>query len=235
LDDLYLLALPRRVAVESRSLALVVDVATRLLTFTTESYGSRAVFATTNVQPHLLEWAVTSRFKVVEVPPPPSNWWSVLKAYGYRVVNDSATSYREALWGTRKPVVELEPLCRRKAWEVDRVTAYSLAFQEGMRFHPLAYELYPDVATRLACSRPVVWLVTPGAVEYLGYYRRPVVIVPPIYSVGRLLELAHEYKATVLSPTAEERLDATQEVAEVCRLRSVNTVDYMNCVRSRVA
>jgi ATPases of the AAA+ class len=231
IDDLYMLALPRRLMAESRGLAIVIDVATRLLTFLTESYGERVVIATTNVTPHLLDWAAASRFKVVEFPPPPREWWAVLERYGFRVVNKAASSYREALWGTAKPVVELEPLCRKRRWEADRVTAYRLVFYEGYRSMPLAYELYPEAARRLTCGRPLVWLTTPGAAEYLGYYRRPVVIAPPIYTPQQLLEIAHEYKSTVLSPTAEEQLDVSAEAAEACGVARIDEGKHVECLK----
>ena len=168
LDDLFLLALPRRMSAESRGLAIVIDVATRLLTFLSESYRVRIVIATTNVQPYLMDWAVTSRFKMVPVPTPPPVWWSVLERYGFRVANKSASSYREALWGTSKPVEELSADCKRRRWEVDRTTAYRLIFYDGYRAVPVAYELYSDVARRITCGRPVVAVNTLGGVEYLG-------------------------------------------------------------------
>jgi hypothetical protein len=233
LDDLFLLALPRRVSAESRGLAIVVDVATRLLTFLSESYGSRVVIGTTNVAPNLLDWAVMSRFKVVEVPPPPPVWWSVLERYGFRVANKSASSYREALWGTSKPVEELTPECRRRRWETDRITAYRLVFFDGYRPVPVAYELYSDVARRITCGRPVVIVSSPGGVEYLGYYRRPVVVMPPIMQHQRLMEIAYEYKTTILSPTAEEYLDVTEEVAEVCGAPRLDEIKHRDCVRRR--
>jgi len=231
IDDLFMLVLPRRLMAESRGLAIVIDIATRLLTFLSDSYGERVVIATTNVSHHLLDWAVASRFKVVEFPPPPREWWAVLEHYGFRVVNKAATSYREALWGTAKPVVELEPLCRKRRWEVDRVTAYRLVYYAGYVSMPVAYELYPEVARRVTCGRPLVWLTTPGATEYLGNYRRPVVVVPPVYTPQQLLEIAHEYKATVLSPTAEEPLDVSTEAAEVCGVARIDAERHMECLK----
>ena len=235
LDDLFLLALPRRMSAESRGLAVVIDVATRLLTFLSESYRQRVVIGTTNVAPNLLDWAVTSRFKIVEVPPPPASWWAVLELYGLRVLNKSASSYREALWGTSKPVEELTAECRRRRWEVDRVTAYRLVFYDGYRPVPVAYELYGDVARRVTCGRPVVVVSSPGGVEYLGYYRRPVVVMPPIMQHQRLMEIAHEYKATILSPTAEEHFDATEEAAEVCGVPRLDEPKHRDCVKRRYA
>jgi hypothetical protein len=213
LDDLFLLALPRRMSAESRGLAIIIDVQTRLLTFLSESYGQRIVIGTTNVAPNLLDWAATSRFKIVEVP----------------------TSYREALWGTSKPVEELAAECRRRRWEVDRTTAYRLVFYDGYRAVPVAYELYPDVARRITCGRPVVVVSSPGGVEYLGYYRRPVVVMPPIMPHQRLMEIAYEYKATILSPTAEEHFDVTEEVAEVCGVPRLDEVKHRDCVKRRYA
>jgi len=235
LDDLFLLALPRRMSAESRGLAIVIDVATRLLTFLSESYGVRIVVATTNVQPYLMDWAVTSRFKMVEVPPPPAAWWSVLERYGFRVVNKAASSYREAVWGTSKPVEELHTECRRRRWEMDRIAAYRLIFYDGYRAVPVAYELYSDMARRITCGRPVVVVNTLGGVEYLGYYRRPVVVMPPIMQHQRLMEIAYEYKATILSPTAEETLDATEEVAEVCNVPRLDEMKHRDCVKRRYA
>ena len=233
LDDLFLLALPRRMTAESRGLAIIIDVQTRLLTFLSESYRQRIVIGTTNVQPYLMDWAVTSRFKIVEVPPPSPAWWGVLEKYGLRVVNKSASSYREALWGTSKPVEELAPECKRRKWEVDRITAYKLVFYDGYRAALVAYELYADVAKRIACGRPVVVVNTPGGVEYLGYYRRPLVVMPPIMSHQRLVEIAYEYKATILSPVAEEYLDVTDEVAEVCGAPRIDEVRHIDCVKRR--
>jgi hypothetical protein len=233
LDDLFLLALPRRTSAESRGLAIVIDVATRLLTFLSESYGVRIVIATTNMDPSHMDYAITSRFKMVPVPPPPVAWWSVLEKYGFRVVNKVASSYREALWGTSKPVEELAPECRRKRWEVDRVAAYRLIFYDGYRAVPVAYELYADVARRITCGRPIVIVNTIGGVEYLGYYRRPVVVMPPIMQHQKLLEIAYEYKATILSPTAEEHLDVTEETAEVCGVAKLDEVRHRDCVKRR--
>ena len=235
LDDLFLLALPRRLSAESRGLAIVIDVATRLLTFLSESYGQRIVIATTNVDPTHMDWAVTSRFKMVPVPPPPAAWWGVLERYGFRVVNKTASSYREAMWGTSKPVEELSAECRKRRWEVDRVTAYRLIYYDGYRAVPVAYELYPDVARRITCGRPVVVVSSPGGVEYLGYYRRPVVVMPPIMPHQRLMEIAYEYKATILSPTAEEHFDATEETAEVCGVPRLDEVKHRDCVKRRYA
>jgi len=233
LDDLFLLALPRRTSAESRGLAVVVDVQTRLLTFLSESYGQRIVIATTNVAPNLLDWAAASRFKIVEVPPPPSAWWAVLEKYGIRVVNKAAASYREALWGTSKPVEELPAECKRRRWEVDRTTAYRLMFFDGYRAVPVAFELYGDVTRRITCGRPVVVVNSPGGVEYLGYYRRPVVVMPPIMQHQRLMEVAYEYKATILSPTAEEYLDVTEETAEVCGVTRLDEMRHRDCVKRR--
>jgi len=235
LDDLFLLALPRRLSAESRGLAIVIDVATRLLTFLSESYGQRIVIATTNVDPTHMDWAVTSRFKMVPVPPPPAAWWGVLERYGFRVVNKTASSYREAMWGTSKPVEELSAECRKRRWEVDRVTAYRLIYYDGYRAVPVAYELYPDVARRITCGRPVVVVSSPGGVEYLGYYRRSVVVMPPIMPHQRLMEIAYEYKATILSPTAEEHFDATEETAEVCGVPRLDEVKHRDCVKRRYA
>jgi hypothetical protein len=235
LDDLFLLALPRRMSAETRGLAVVIDVATRLLTFLSESYKQRIVVGTTNVAPNLLDWAVTSRFKIVEVPPPPPAWWAVLERYGLKVLNKTAASYREALWGTSKPVEELTAECRRRRWEVDRITAYRLVFYDGYRPVPVAYELYGDVARRVTCSRPVVVVSSPGGVEYLGYYRRPVVVMPPIMPHQRLMEIAYEYKATILSPTAEEHFDATEEAAEVCGTPRLDEERHRACVKRRYA
>jgi hypothetical protein len=235
LDDLFLLALPRRMTAETRGLAVVIDVATRLLTFLTESYNQRVVLATTNVEPNMLDWAITSRFKIVVVPPPPQAWWAVLEKYGFKVVNKAASSYREALWGTSKPVEELPPECKRRRWEADRITAYRLIFYDGYRAVPVAYELYSDVARRITCGRPVVVVNSPGGVEYLGYYRRPVVVMPPIMQHQRLMEIAYEYKATILSPNAEEYLDATEEVAEVCGMPRLDEVKHRDCVKRRYA
>jgi hypothetical protein len=233
IDDLFLLALPRRLSAESRGLAVIVDVQTRLLIFLSESYGQRIVIATTNVDPSHMDWAAVSRFKTVHVPPPPAAWWSVLERYGMRVVSKSASSYREALWGTSKPVEELPAECRRRRWEVDRVTAYRLVFFDGYRAIPVAYELYADVAKRITCGRPVVVVSSPGGIEYLGYYRRPVVVMPPIMQQQRLMEIAYEYKATVLSPTAEEYLDVTEEAAEVCGVARLDEVKQRDCVKRR--
>jgi hypothetical protein len=235
LDDLFLLALPRRLSAESRGLAIIIDVQTRLLTFLSESYRQRIVIGTTNVAPNLLDWAATSRFKIVEVPPPPPSWWGVLEKYGFRVYNKSASSYREALWGTSKPVEELTAECRRKRWEMDRIAAYRLVFYDGYRPVPVAFELYPDVARRTTCGRPVVAVSSPGGIEYLGYYRRPVVVMPPIMQHQRLMEIAYEYKATILSPTAEEHFDATEEVAEVCGVPRLDEVKHRDCVKRRYA
>ena len=235
LDDLFLLALPRRLSAESRGLAIIIDVQTRLLTFLSESYGQRVVIGTTNVDPSHMDWATTSRFKMAPVPPPPSVWWTVLEKYGFRVANKSASSYREALWGTSKPVEELSAECKRRRWEVDRTTAYRLIFYDGYRAVPVAYELYSDVARRITCGRPVVAVNTLGGVEYLGYYRRPVVVMPPIMQHQRLMEIAYEYKATILSPTAEETLDATEEVAEVCNVPRLDEMKHRDCVKRRYA
>ena len=235
LDDLFLLALPRRLSAESRGLAIVVDVQTRLLMFLSESYCVRVVIGTTNVAPNLLDWAATSRFKIVEVPPPPTAWWSVLERYSFRVVNKSASSYREALWGTSKPVEELPAECKRRRWEMDRITAYRLVFFDGYRPVPVAYELYGDVARRITCGRTVVVINSPGGIEYLGYYRRPVVVMPPIMPHQRLMEIAYEYKATILSPTAEEHFDATEETAEVCGVPRLDELKHRDCVKRRYA
>jgi DNA polymerase III delta prime subunit len=223
LDDLYLLARPRSITAGQAGLAVVADVQAQVLD-AAELARERGVLivATTNLRPEHVDWALLSRLRPVHVGPPPPGWWDVLGSHGYKVVRHDALTYREALYGTERPVADLRPagcarpVARGEALKLEAAGAYRLVLRLREIPCPVPYELYPAVAARLACGRPAVWVRRPGAVEYLAYYSRPVAVLPPALGPRELLQVAHEYGATVLAPTAEEPLDAPEAARQAC-------------------
>jgi DNA polymerase III delta prime subunit len=236
LDDLNLLALPRGLTSQSTTLS-IQDIQIQFFDFLESAReDGLIVIATTNLRPELLDWAIKSRLKAVHIPPPPAGWWDVLERYGYKVKRKGAgISYREALFDIEKPVKELEPKCVwRDRWEFNRIGAFRLF----VRQLAVPFELYAPIAQLYACARKVVVAKNIDAVDYLGYYDKPIVVMPPVLDDLAANEIAHTYQATVLTPIASGSIhvsdDAVRSLCDIKISEMLTDRELFLCVRKYI-
>ncbi|MEM4847524.1 MAG: ATP-binding protein [Thermosphaera sp.] len=187
---------------------MLLDVQTQLLDFLESAYDNNTiVIITTNVAPHLMDSAVLSRVKAIHVSQPPQYVREALRELGYKIVNEAGRSYRELLRGTFNEVVEIQPVQVKVRWQLEWLISRVAVYRPTYGAYTLPVEISIKIAAALSAitHRKAIYVRTPGGLDQLSYYNRPLVVMPAFYSLHELRKIAATYNATILTdePTAE--------------------------------
>ncbi|MFN3804740.1 MAG: ATP-binding protein [Pyrobaculum sp.] len=221
IDDLVLLGTNRRTEESFKGFALVADVQTQMLKFLEWARDMNVfVFVTTNMLPEMMEPALLSRLKSVEIPPPSEAVKQKLREYGYKIANERGRSFRELLWGTTGAVVEIPPVQTRvisdDLWVFQLVKVYRVRYSTYLFPTPLLVKAAALLSYNL--QRPAVFLKNPIAVEQLYFYKRPIVVLPGGMTQLDMERLALKFNATILTEGGDEKVETVSLSLEMAKL-----------------